>query len=316
MATSGAPWLDAMASSVRRHRAPHRDEAGDSIEEDRGAASCLDAPRAADTTTPKAVTTPAGPPIPAPVTTPELKPKPASTGALAAQTAGKPDASSSTRKPTTTTVASGAQRHLPNDVEARRAANEEKLLSARRRTSAWCRTPICVPRDRREKRPRSSCCMWRAPTKRPPRPARGQQSAAAAPHRRVVRGTVRDRGVAVGAMGRVVKRIDGTTAPNPQPGRMHLADRVDITAPAGVKLSVGDRLMAVRPAGLVSEHVSVVLPTGILEVTNVGTGPLVRVWVRSLSGPLEEGQALLPIGASPAPGVWCRRLPRPTSRPR
>lgn len=237
-------------------------------------------PARTDTTTPKSVTTPAAPPAAAPVTTPELKPRAA--GTLAAQTGNKPAAAPA--------------------PSAKPAVNEEKLFA--RQASHISVIPNADMRAARSKGEVTTVFLLHT--------ASADDAAAAA---RLVSNTKQP--VARTAellaapfviaetqwvqMGRVMKRIDGVTTPNPQPGRMHLADRVDITPPPGLKVSVGDRLMAVRPGGLINEHTSVVVPTGILEVTNVGNGPLVRAHVRSLSGPLEEGQALVAISAAPAP---------------
>ena len=77
--------------------------------------------------------------------------------------------------------------------------------------------------------------------------------------------------------------------------RMQLADDVEIAAPEGVALSVGDRLVAVRRGDAVAAGVVVGIPSGILQVTRVGSGRTIHARVRSLSGTVEQGEALFPV---------------------
>jgi LysM repeat protein len=248
-------------------------------------------PARTDTTTPKSVTTPAAPPAKAPVTTPELKARPA--GSLAAQTGAKP----ATTPPSASRPAVNEEKLFVRQASHISVVSNADMRAAR--TKGEATTVFLLHTASADDAAAAARSMA---NNRPAQPRTAEFLAA--PFVIAESQWVQ--------MGRVMKRIDGATAPNPQPGRMHLADRVDITPPPGLKVSVGDRLMAVRPGGLVSEHVSVVVPTGILEVTNVGSGPLVRVHVRSLSGPLEEGQAVVPITVGPAPaGV----VPTPSNGP-
>jgi hypothetical protein len=83
--------------------------------------------------------------------------------------------------------------------------------------------------------------------------------------------------------------------------RIQLADEVEITAPSGVTLAVGDRLVAVRDGGRLREGVTVAVPTGVLQVTQVDAGKPVRAVVRSESAVVEEGEALLMLEGAPAP---------------
>lgn len=253
-------------------------------------ASASTLPARTDTTTPRAATAPAGPPAPAPVTTPGMAGKPpATSGTLAAQTA--PKAAAPAEPPSPDVQKAEAPQDSANRLFVREASRISVISNSDMRAArSKGETPTVFLLNTAS----ASDVVAAAQTvTRSQQPGPRTAELFAAPI------VIAESQWA--SMGRVMKRIDGTIPESPQPGRMHLADRVDITAPAGVRLAVGDRLLALRPAGLVNQHVSVVIPTGVLEVTNVGTGPLVRVYVRSLSGPLEEGQAILPVTASPPP---------------
>ena len=268
-------------------------------------ASASTLPARTDTTTPKAVTTPAGPPIPAPVTTPALTPRSGAptSGALAAQTAGKGDAASPTRKPAQAPAkATGSIAAVSESGRLMPQATEQKMFVRQQsRISTVSNADMRAARTKGEATTvfllnvaSADDAVAAAQTvARQQQPGPRTAELAASPF-----AMARSQWPQAG---RVVKRIDGTGVPNPQPGRMHLADRVDISVPAGMTVAVGDRLLAVRPAGQINDRVDVVMPTGVLEVIDVGNSKLVRAWVRSLSGPLEEGQAILPIGVTPPP---------------
>lgn len=101
--------------------------------------------------------------------------------------------------------------------------------------------------------------------------------------------------------GRVQRRVDDEGPSHFDEARMQLADEVIIAPPAGVTLAVGDQLVAVKRAGATANGIPVAFPTGVLEVIAVGDGRLVRAFVRSESGVIEQGQALFPIEGSAAP---------------
>ena len=82
---------------------------------------------------------------------------------------------------------------------------------------------------------------------------------------------------------------------------MQLADEVEIAPPIGVTLSVGDRLVAVRRGGVLSSGVTVGIPTGILQVTRAERGKPLHAIVRSVSGVVEQDEALFPVEGAAAP---------------
>jgi LysM repeat protein len=101
--------------------------------------------------------------------------------------------------------------------------------------------------------------------------------------------------------GRILRRVGSADmGPNDGPGRMLIADEVEVTPPAGVTLSVGDRLVALNVNGLLVNGLRVVVPGGVLQVTQADAGRPAIAVVKSQSGLLEQGQALVPIQGGPA----------------
>ena len=101
--------------------------------------------------------------------------------------------------------------------------------------------------------------------------------------------------------GRLLRRIGapaGTSAKNPQ--RLALADQVEISAPVGVSLAVGDRLVSVQVHEVV-KGVNVAVPTGIIRVVKVEGGKPILAMVQSQTGAVQQGQSLLVIEGSAAP---------------
>jgi len=101
--------------------------------------------------------------------------------------------------------------------------------------------------------------------------------------------------------GRLLRRIGapaGTSAKDPQ--RLALADQVEISAPVGVSLAVGDRLVSVQVHEVV-KGVSVAVPTGIVRVVKVEGGKPILAMVQSQTGAVQQGQSLLVIEGSAAP---------------
>ena len=101
--------------------------------------------------------------------------------------------------------------------------------------------------------------------------------------------------------GRVQRRVDDAGPSRFEDARMQLADEVIIAPPSGVTLAVGDQLVSVKRAGTTANGTPVAFPTGVLEVISVGDGRLVRAFVRSESGVIEQGQALFPVEGNAAP---------------
>jgi hypothetical protein len=85
----------------------------------------------------------------------------------------------------------------------------------------------------------------------------------------------------------------------PFPRRYRVDDEVPLFLPAGVTVAVGDRLAPVDLVGAIGSSVRVVEPAGVLEVVRVAPR-MARAVVRSQSGTITEGQALLPVVGSAA----------------
>ncbi len=103
--------------------------------------------------------------------------------------------------------------------------------------------------------------------------------------------------------GRIVRRTGTAAASSHDRVWLQLTDEVEITAPVGVTLAVGDRLLAMTTGTRLAPGVLVGTSTGVLQVTHVDAGRSVRAYVRSQSGAIEQGQALLPLEGAAAPTV-------------
>lgn len=102
--------------------------------------------------------------------------------------------------------------------------------------------------------------------------------------------------------GRIVRRI-GAASAGSLGGitRMLIADEVEISAPVGAHLSIGDRLVSINAERMLSKDARVAVPSGILLVTRADAGKPIIASVHSQSGVIEAGQLLFAIeGAAPA----------------
>lgn len=104
--------------------------------------------------------------------------------------------------------------------------------------------------------------------------------------------------------GRIVRRV-GTAAvgSSKDAQRVIIADEVEITAPAGTRLSVGDRLYALRDQGALANGNRIGLPGGVLVVTQADAGKPVIAVVRSQSGLIEQGHYVVGVTGEPASAV-------------
>jgi len=101
--------------------------------------------------------------------------------------------------------------------------------------------------------------------------------------------------------GRLLRRIGAPAGGSPNdPQRLTLADQAEISAPAGVTLAVGDRLVSVH-LQLVAKGVNVAVPTGIMRVVKVASGKPTLAVVESQTGSVQQGQPLLVIQGAAAP---------------
>ncbi len=102
--------------------------------------------------------------------------------------------------------------------------------------------------------------------------------------------------------GALLRRIGAASAGSrAEPQRMMLVDEVEIAAPAGVSLSVGDRLVSVQLTPELSKGVRVAIPTGVVRVTRVEAGKPVVAVVQSQSGGMMQGQPLFMVEGAAAP---------------
>ncbi len=100
--------------------------------------------------------------------------------------------------------------------------------------------------------------------------------------------------------GRIVRRVgSAAVGSSKEAQRVLIADEVEITAPVGAKLSVGDRLLALRDQGVLANGDRIALPGGVLVVTQADAGKPVVAVVRSQSGLIEQGYHLVPVANEP-----------------
>ncbi len=279
-------------------------------------------PAPIDTLTPKVATTPAGPALPAPVRTVPAKTTtataPRSGEALAAQTAGKGDQTSRSvksgdrdarREAAAPRTATAQDVNVAQDTASMtaRVTLRPQIKAERLLTNGASRLGIVDDAELRRARAGrevATVFLRQVPT---------ESEAAAASQRAIGRAVIEPRwgeyaaapyAIAEsrwGQAGTIIRRIEGAGRSAGEVLRIQLADEVEITAPSGVPLAVGDRLVAVRNGGRLREGVSVAVPTGVLQITKVDAGKPVRAVVRSESAVVEEGEALLVIEGAAAP---------------
>jgi LysM repeat protein len=269
------------------------------------------APR--DTTTPRVATTPAAPPLPAPATTgPVVVTRPS--GALAAQTTGKANASATAPK----RVASGSTppkaAAIPRDSAALkdttslvpRTLMRPQIMTGRLLTNGRARIGLIDASDVRAARPAGESAtvfLLKAPDAGELAASVRQLEAHAeiAPRRgEYISAPFPMAEVRWASAGRLVRRLDDARATAEAAQRMQLADQVEITAPTGMTLRVGDQLVAVHRGGLLTAGFVVAVPSAIVQVTRAEAGRPVQAYVRSVTGVLGEGDALVALEGSAA----------------
>ncbi len=102
--------------------------------------------------------------------------------------------------------------------------------------------------------------------------------------------------------GMLLRRVGAPTGGSPvDPQHMTLFDEVEIRAPAGMSLAVGDRLVSVQLPPEQSRDLRVAVPSGVVRVTRAVAGmPVVGV-VQSQSGGMIQGQSLFVVQGNAAP---------------
>lgn len=283
-------------------------------------------PSVRDTTVPKVATTPASSaPAPTRATTPGLAPKARPAGGLAAQTADKGDAKAGAKAQKTPAKTSTAPAESSREAAAPKVATA-KDVNAATDTASIAGRSVLRPTIKAEK------LITRGPAhigiveSGDLRAARGRNESptvfvrivpdaaeAAEASRRALRAAAPAprRGEFVAAplpmaesrwlqAGHVLGRLDGTGAASKIGARLQLADEVEISAPAGTTVSVGDQLVAMRADVALPSGARVGLPTGVLQVTKADAGKPIRAYVRTQSGVIEQGQALFKVEGAPA----------------
>ncbi len=105
-----------------------------------------------------------------------------------------------------------------------------------------------------------------------------------------------------GQLTRRVGAVAGSSAADPD--RLFIADALELTAPSGVTLAPGDRLLSVHLAEGLTKGGHIAVPTGIVRVTRVENGKPVLGTVQSQAGSIEQGQPLLLVrGTAADPSV-------------
>ncbi len=101
--------------------------------------------------------------------------------------------------------------------------------------------------------------------------------------------------------GTILQRVGAVTGSSDTDTRVQLADEVEIAAPRGANLQVGDRLVSVRQGEALGGGASVARPTGVLVVTRAAAGEPLRATVRSVSGAISASDVLLVPQGEAAP---------------
>lgn len=96
--------------------------------------------------------------------------------------------------------------------------------------------------------------------------------------------------------------------------RALLADEVQLRAGSGQSYSVGQRLVVVVPGVLLDKQSRVVVPSGVLEVVRVDATSGAIAVVRRQSGQITQGQHILPIEGEASDRVELTRLESPDMR--
>lgn len=95
------------------------------------------------------------------------------------------------------------------------------------------------------------------------------------------------------------------------PQRAIKTDRVELAVPAGSQIKVGDRLIAVVQKGAFDEQRVVAVPTGVLEVVKADAGSPVLAVVRKQFGRIEQGQGFVRAGGAAGEWIKTQRLDTP-----
>jgi len=142
-----------------------------------------------------------------------------------------------------------------------------------------------------------------AAQKKAPAPRRGEYEAAPF--------VVRQARLAQG--GHILRRIGAASASSlGGVTRVLIADEVEISAPVGAHLAVGDRLVSVSADRMLGKDARVAVPSGIVIVKRADAGKPIIALVHSQSGVIEEGQLLFAVEGA-APTIAPRAEPTATS---
>ncbi len=280
------------------------------------AAHALPAPL--DSTVPKIAMTPAAPPstssTPANVVVPKRE-----TGALAAQTAEKSDAS----KSSASRVVGPAKKSVASAPVDKRPAVVASVVPAVADTSTLQRRAVLMPHPnvgRMMTRSATHVGITNTASNEEPKRVEAQTvffrrapdaaAVKAATRSAMERFAVAPRtaeylaapypieSVQLANAGRIVRRLDAVGASTRDVERMQMADQVEIVAPVGVSLAVGDRLVVVSGGTVIAQGLQMATTSGVLKVLHADAGKPILARVQSQTGAIEQDQRLLPVTGS------------------
>ncbi len=104
--------------------------------------------------------------------------------------------------------------------------------------------------------------------------------------------------------GKIVRRVTAAGSADPSiPRTLTIADEAVIELPQGASAAVGDRFAAVSQGPSLGGSISVAIPSGVLEVVRSDAGKPVVARVVRQSGVIEEGQSIVTFSGEAAPAT-------------
>ncbi|MEO6864130.1 MAG: LysM peptidoglycan-binding domain-containing protein [Gemmatimonadaceae bacterium] len=98
--------------------------------------------------------------------------------------------------------------------------------------------------------------------------------------------------------GRIIGPVDVPALGLSSDAGYRLFDRIYITAPAGVSLNVGDRVVVARAEATITDVGRVVEPAGIMKIDSVGTGNRAIAVIVKQFAAIVPGEAIVSLGQS------------------
>jgi LysM repeat protein len=98
--------------------------------------------------------------------------------------------------------------------------------------------------------------------------------------------------------GRVVGAVDVPALGLSSDASFKLFDRIDISAPPGSSLRVGDRVIVARAEAVITDVGRVIEPTGVVRIDSIGSGNHAVATIIRQFGAVKIGQVIVPLGQS------------------